>query len=250
MLLRTTRSLHLLRPKHHASLRNRAVAVGVTNITNGSNSSSFLNHTRKRSSMSSGNSNDGNGNGRYAFLADLGLSAREPGVCDGHSWFASGPVRQQINPATGEMIGEVQLGTAEDYERVVAAMGKAKAAWAAVPAPARGEVVRRIGNRLREKQDALGRLVSAEMGKILPEGIGEVQVSVCDIPTAAVSPSEACLCAHSYVQDTIIDSTTQESVDICDFAVGLSRALNGAIIPSERCVGGCPRSIDRSIVYG
>ncbi len=89
---------------------------------------------------------------KYAFLQELGLSAREPGVCDGHAWFGSGPVRQQVNPATGEVIGEVQLGSAADYEKAVQAMDKAKAAWASTPAPVRGEVVRRIGNRLREKQ--------------------------------------------------------------------------------------------------
>jgi acyl-CoA reductase-like NAD-dependent aldehyde dehydrogenase len=58
----------------------------------------------------------------------------------------------QINPATGETIGKVRFGTPEDYERVVGEMCKAKEAWAQVPAPIRGEVVRRIGNRIREKQ--------------------------------------------------------------------------------------------------
>ncbi len=141
---------------------------------------------------------------RYAFLAELGLSsaAGTPnlGAYDGRAWYGSGPVNQQLNPATGEVIGAVQFGTAADYEQAVAAMLRAKDEWAATPAPIRGEVVRRIGQRLREKQQALGQLVSAEMGKILAEGVGEVQ----------------------------------EAVDICDYAVGLSRSLNGSVIPSER----------------
>ncbi len=79
-------------------------------------------------------------------------------------------------------------------------MDKAKKSWANMPAPKRGEVVRKLGEALRAKQDLLGRLVSLEMGKIYVEGVGEVQ----------------------------------EAVDICDFAVGLSRQLNGSVIPSER----------------
>jgi aldehyde dehydrogenase family 7 protein A1 len=139
---------------------------------------------------------------RYAFLSDLGLSqtTTQKGVCDGYSWYASGPKHTQINPATGEVIGTVEFGSGDDYERAVKAMLAAKEKWALTPAPVRGEVVRQIGQRIREKQHALGALVSAEMGKILPEGIGEVQ----------------------------------EAVDICDFAVGLSRTLNGSVIPSER----------------
>ena len=139
---------------------------------------------------------------RYAFLAELGLSQTTPqkGVYDGHTWYGSGPQHQQINPATGEVIGTVQFGTSNDYQQAVSAMLAAKEKWALTPAPIRGEVVRRIGQRLREKQQALGALVSAEMGKILAEGVGEVQ----------------------------------EAVDICDYAVGLSRSLNGSVIPSER----------------
>ncbi|GAB5035552.1 aldehyde dehydrogenase [Nannochloropsis oceanica] len=139
---------------------------------------------------------------RYAFLAELGISQTIPqkGVCDGHTWYGSGPQHQQINPATGEVIGTVQFGTSKDYHKAVSAMLAIKDKWALTPAPIRGEVVRQIGQRLREKQQALGALVSAEMGKILAEGVGEVQ----------------------------------EAIDICDFAVGLSRSLNGSVIPSER----------------
>ena len=86
---------------------------------------------------------------------------------------------------------------------VDAALAQARAAyaqWRDVPAPRRGELVRLLGNRLREKKAALGRLVSLETGKILQEGLGEVQ----------------------------------EMIDICDFAVGLSRQLYGLTIASER----------------
>jgi aldehyde dehydrogenase family 7 protein A1 len=152
--------------------------------------------------MSSSSTTTASQQQRYAFLAELGLSQTIPqkGVYDGHTWYGSGPQHQQINPATGEVIGTVQFGTSDDYQQAVLAMLAAKDKWALTPAPFRGEVVRRIGQRLREKQQALGALVSAEMGKILAEGVGEVQ----------------------------------EAVDICDYAVGLSRSLNGSVIPSER----------------
>ncbi|OQR98335.1 aldehyde dehydrogenase family 7 member A1 [Achlya hypogyna] len=136
---------------------------------------------------------------KYPFLAELGLKEENLGVFDGE-WFGNGPVFTSVNPATNEPIARTRTGTKEDYERVVAAMDKAKKDWAEVPAPVRGEVVRLIGEALREKQQALGQLVSLEMGKITVEGVGEVQ----------------------------------EAVDICDFAVGLSRSLNGSVIPSER----------------
>ncbi|KAJ8574669.1 hypothetical protein ON010_g4545 [Phytophthora cinnamomi] len=89
---------------------------------------------------------------------------------------------------------------AEGHAQVLAAMDEAKPQWCDLPAPARGEIVRQIGEELRNKRDALGKLISLEMGKIYVEGVGEVQ----------------------------------EAIDICDFAVGLSRTLNGSVIPSER----------------
>ncbi|KDO29088.1 hypothetical protein SPRG_06143 [Saprolegnia parasitica CBS 223.65] len=136
---------------------------------------------------------------KYPFLKELGLQEENLGVFDGE-WFGNGPVFNSVNPATNEIIAKTRTGTKADYERVIAAMDKAKKDWADVPAPIRGEVVRQIGESLRAKQKALGQLVSLEMGKITVEGVGEVQ----------------------------------EAVDICDFAVGLSRCLNGSIIPSER----------------
>ncbi|MFN7124161.1 MAG: aldehyde dehydrogenase family protein, partial [Hydrogenophaga sp.] len=101
---------------------------------------------------------------------------------------------------TDEPIARVRAGTTEEYNACVAEMDKAKQVWADMPAPRRGEVVRKIGEALRAKQPALGKLISLEMGKILPEGVGEVQ----------------------------------EAVDICDFAVGLSRTISGLVLPSER----------------
>ncbi|MEJ7659430.1 MAG: aldehyde dehydrogenase family protein [Hymenobacter sp.] len=90
--------------------------------------------------------------------------------------------------------------TVADYDRVVAVAEQAFAAWRLVPAPRRGDIVRQIGNALRHHKEALGKLVSYEMGKILQEGLGEVQ----------------------------------EMIDICDFAVGLSRQLHGLTMHSER----------------
>ena len=103
-------------------------------------------------------------------------------------------------PANGKPIAEVATGTKEDYEKCVVEAQKAWKVWAQVTPPQRGEIVRQIGEALREKIEPLGKLVSMEMGKIVPEGVGEVQ----------------------------------EYVDICDYAVGLSRMLPGHIYPSER----------------
>ena len=105
-----------------------------------------------------------------------------------------------VNPTTNRPIARVRAGSLADWRRVLAAAKGAEAQWQAVPAPKRGEIVRQVGHALREKLDPLGRLVSLEVGKSLPEGIGEVQ----------------------------------EFVDICDFACGLSRTMEGKILPSER----------------
>ncbi|SPQ96145.1 unnamed protein product (mitochondrion) [Plasmodiophora brassicae] len=134
-------------------------------------------------------------------LAQLGLSATEAnaGVYDGE-WGGSGDLFTSVNPATGEVIGQTRGATIAEYHETIARMDRAKNQWALTPAPVRGEVIRRIGDALRAKREALGKLISVEMGKILAEGIGEVQ----------------------------------EAIDICDFACGLSRMLNGSVMPSER----------------
>ena len=134
------------------------------------------------------------------FLAELGLTEDNLGCYDGKEWFATGEVYTSTCPATGKPIARVTQASAADYERCVSACKSAEAKWASMPAPARGEIVRQIGMALREKIDALGKLVTLEMGKIKAEGIGEVQ----------------------------------ESVDICDMAAGLSRSFAGQMLPSER----------------
>jgi len=131
----------------------------------------------------------------------LGLKSRLPGASCGGEWFASsGDFIESRSATTGELLARIEQADAADYDRVMQAAVKAFAAWRAVPAPKRGEVVRQIGVALREKKEALGRLVSLEMGKILTEGLGEVQ----------------------------------EMIDICDYAVGQSRCLSGPTLQSER----------------
>lgn len=136
---------------------------------------------------------------QYSFLTELGLEAKNFGVYDG-KWKGSGSVVQSLCPSNGKVIAEVQQATESDYESCIKESEAAWQVWADLPAPKRGEIVRQIGDALRAKLLPLAKLVSLEMGKILPEGIGEVQ----------------------------------EYVDICDYAVGLSRMLPGSIFPSER----------------
>lgn len=138
-------------------------------------------------------------NPKYAFLKELGLTEENHGVFNG-KWEGSGEVVESVNPSTNEVIARVRQGTVEDFNNAALAAHKAYDVWSSKPAPFRGEIVRQIGESLRTNLQNLGKLVSLEMGKILPEGVGEVQ----------------------------------EYVDICDYAVGLSRMLTGQIIPSER----------------
>ena len=130
----------------------------------------------------------------------LGVRPQNDGACRG-DWIATaGDELVSANPSNGEPIAAVRQATTEDYERVVQEAMSAFETWRMVPAPRRGEVVRQLGEALRERKPELGRLVSLEMGKVLSEGLGEVQ----------------------------------EMIDICDFAVGLSRQLYGLTIHSER----------------
>ncbi len=135
-----------------------------------------------------------------SFLDELGLRGVHSGAWCGRWLDTSGPELVSVTPVTGEAIASVRQASAADYETVAAAAHEAFLRWREVPAPLRGELVRRIGLRLREKKEPLGRLVSWEMGKILQEGLGEVQ----------------------------------EAIDIADFAVGQSRMLYGLTMPSER----------------
>ena len=136
-------------------------------------------------------------------LAKLGVQEVNPGACTGPDGWISDPKGKSLvsyNPTTGDAIASVVQATPETYEHVAAAAHEAFKAWRMTPAPKRGEVVRDVGNALRELKEPLGDLVSLEMGKIRAEGHGEVQ----------------------------------EMIDIADFAVGLSRQLYGLTMHSER----------------
>ena len=133
-------------------------------------------------------------------LDALGVKDINLGTSTGANSFANGPTIDSFSPVDGQKIGSVVCTSKEDYEAVMAAATTAFTEWRTMPAPQRGEIVRQFGNKLRDLKEPLGKLVSYEMGKSLQEGFGEVQ----------------------------------EMIDICDFAVGLSRQLNGQTIPSER----------------
>ncbi|WP_341838070.1 aldehyde dehydrogenase family protein [Chitinophaga pollutisoli] len=135
------------------------------------------------------------------FLQETGIMARQSGVSTGTKWLAGeGGDIESFSPVDGKRIASVTAATSVEYEQLIRTAEAAFLQWRTVPAPRRGEVVRQIGEALREKKQALGRLVSYEMGKSLQEGLGEVQ----------------------------------EMIDICDFAVGLSRQLYGLSMHSER----------------
>jgi aldehyde dehydrogenase (NAD+) len=138
--------------------------------------------------------------GMQEALATLGIKAINEGTSTGNDWFSNGELIESYSPVDGQLIGKVKATTAADYEKVMLSATAAFKTFRAMPAPQRGEIVRQFGNKLRELKEPLGKLVSYEMGKSLQEGYGEVQ----------------------------------EMIDICDFAVGLSRQLNGQTIPSER----------------
>ncbi len=134
-------------------------------------------------------------------LKNLGIQESNLGSSTGTTWLDSGAASlASFSPADGKKIASVQLATEETYEAVVAQALVAFETWRNVPAPKRGDIVREIGNALREVKADLGKLVSYEMGKSYQEGLGEVQ----------------------------------EMIDICDFAVGLSRQLYGLTMHSER----------------
>ena len=134
------------------------------------------------------------------FLKELGLESKNAGTSTGLQSSDSGIYIDSYSPVDGQLIGSVSQTTEEEYQQTINAAQDAFKVWRQMPAPQRGEIVRLYGNALREHKDALGRLVSYEMGKSLQEGWGEVQ----------------------------------EMIDICDFAVGLSRQLYGLTMHSER----------------
>ncbi len=134
------------------------------------------------------------------FLKELGLKEKNAGTWTGVQSTDSGNYIDSYSPVDGKFIGSVSTTTKEEYEQVMATAQEAYKTWRSVPAPKRGEIVRQYGDALRKHKTALGKLVSYEMGKSLQEGYGEVQ----------------------------------EMIDICDFAVGLSRQLYGLSMHSER----------------
>ncbi len=134
-------------------------------------------------------------------LAQLGINEINSGASTGQNWIETkGEKIDSISPVDGSVIASVNAASAADYDNVIKKAQEAFISWRQVPSPKRGEVVRQLAEKLREHKDALGKLVSYEMGKSLQEGLGEVQ----------------------------------EMIDICDFAVGLSRQLHGLTMHSER----------------
>lgn len=133
-------------------------------------------------------------------LSQLGLKEINDGTSTGSICFSNGEIIESYSPVDGTLIGKVKATTKEDYEKVISVATEAFKPWRIMPAPQRGEIVRQFGEKLRELKEPLGKLVSYEMGKSYQEGLGEVQ----------------------------------EMIDICDFAVGLSRQLHGLTMHSER----------------
>ena len=134
-------------------------------------------------------------------LSGLGLKDINQGSSTGYNWLNSnGKTSDVFSPVDGNKISSIIETDEQTYEKIIESAKSAFVSWRKVPAPKRGEIVRQIGNELRENKDLLGQLVSYEMGKSLQEGLGEVQ----------------------------------EMIDICDFAVGLSRQLYGLTMHSER----------------
>ncbi len=133
-------------------------------------------------------------------LQKLGIKDINEGTSTGSVNFGSGDIISSYSPVDGALIGKVKTTTASDFEKVMNSATSTFKTWRTTPAPQRGEIVRQFGDKLRELKEPLGKLVSYEMGKSYQEGLGEVQ----------------------------------EMIDICDFAVGLSRQLHGLTMHSER----------------
>lgn len=139
--------------------------------------------------------------GIHEALSSLGVRKKNPGVSTGSRWLkSSGAFIESFSPVDGKLIGAVQQADEKSFQAIIRQTTEAFKIWRLWPAPRRGEVVRQIGEALRRHKEPLGKLVSYEMGKSYTEGLGEVQ----------------------------------EMIDICDFAVGLSRQLYGLTIHSER----------------
>ena len=133
-------------------------------------------------------------------LEALGLKKENYGSSTGLKSSGEGELIESYSPVDGQLIGSVTSTTRSEYDSIINTASQAYKTWRTMPAPKRGEIVRQFGNKLRELKEPLGKLVSYEMGKSYQEGLGEVQ----------------------------------EMIDICDFAVGLSRQIYGLTMHSER----------------
>jgi len=139
--------------------------------------------------------------GIQEILAQLGIEEVNNGASTGGKWFKTRGERiDSISPVDGKLIASVNAATEADYEAIILKAQEAFKEWRMIPAPKRGDIIRQLADRIRFYKEPLGKLVSYEMGKSLQEGLGEVQ----------------------------------EMIDICDFAVGLSRQLYGLTMHSER----------------
>ena len=137
---------------------------------------------------------------KETLIQKLKIKDEELGCSTGSKWFGNGEPISSFSPVDGKIIGKIKTGSKEDYEKIIRTAQDAFVKFRKIPAPKRGELVRQFGEKLRENKEELGTLVSYEMGKSYQEGLGEVQ----------------------------------EMIDICDFAVGLSRQLHGLTMHSER----------------
>jgi aldehyde dehydrogenase family 7 protein A1 len=133
-------------------------------------------------------------------IANSSIPVNFYGVYDGEWKNGNGYVLESRNPFSKEINGKIKTGTVEDYRNIIRKMYTVKKDWMNMPTPKRGDIVRQIGEQLRIEKDELAHIISQETGKIKTEALGEVQ----------------------------------EAIDICDYAVGLSRMPTGSIIPSER----------------
>ncbi|NNM95216.1 MAG: aldehyde dehydrogenase family protein [Bacteroidia bacterium] len=134
-------------------------------------------------------------------INEFGLDETIQGASTGTRWLhTGGSILESHSPINGELIGRIQQAGAAEYEKIIEAAALAFQEWRKLPAPRRGDIVRQMGDELRKYKEPLGMLVSYEMGKIYQEGLGEVQ----------------------------------EMIDICDYALGLSRQLYGLTMHSER----------------
>ncbi len=122
-------------------------------------------------------------------LEQLGVKDINEGTSTGANNFANGEVISSHSPVDGALIAKVKSTSKEDYEKVMSAATSAFKTWRTMPAPQRGEIVRQFGDKLREKKEPLGKLVSYEMGKSYQEGLGEVQemIDICDFAVGLVS---------------------------------------------------------------